>query len=116
MQLYRTLHILIFRSCTYLDSLVNLVFGPKSVFRNNVWLRPGSDFKMRPFSTLHATVDRCNSCEALVANLQSSSPVEIALRDISLRTFCSEWFTFWSATECRHIFPQYICEWTICAV
>jgi len=41
---------------------------------------------------------------------------KLLLRDISLRAFFSKRCTFVSARECsRHIFSQYICEWTICA-
>ena len=48
--------------------------------------------------------------------LQSDRTVQVFLRDISSTTFFSQQCTFRSARECRHIFPQCICEWTICAV
>jgi len=34
----------------------------------------------------HGTVKRCNYCKAVIAKLQSSSTVQVALRDTSLRT------------------------------
>jgi len=66
----------------------------------------------------HGTVTRCNYCKASIAKLQSTSTVQVAFTWYFVEKVFSKRCAFWSARECRHIFPQrqYICEWTICAV
>ena len=58
----------------------------------------------------HETVNWCNYCKAPMAKLHSSSTVHVAFAWYFFENIFSKWCTFWSARECRHIFPQYICE------
>jgi len=47
-----------------------------------------------------------------------SRAVQVAFAWYFVENIFSKRCTFWSDLQdkCRHIFPQYICEWTICAV
>jgi len=50
------------------------------------------------------------------AILNYSTMVQVAFVWYFVENIFSKRCTFWSAWECRHSFPQYICEWRICAV
>jgi len=71
---------------------------------------------MRTPALDHGTVQSCNYCTTPIAKLQSSRTVQVAFAWCFVYNNVSQRCTFWSARECRHIIPHYICEWTICAV
>jgi len=58
----------------------------------------------------HETVNWCNYCKGSIAKLQSCSTVHVAFAWYFFENIFSKRYAFWSARECRHIFPQSICE------
>jgi len=64
----------------------------------------------------HGTVNRCNYYRAPIAKPHTSSTDQVAFAWYFVENIFSKRCTLWSARDCRHIFPQCICEWTVCAL